>query len=148
MVVLRVLMGRDWTRDTITRSAVGMLFTTVASMQQTVENALEPSAAPQGAATELRTLSYSAYSIHDVHLAATRRECITHDTTLCMTSRDGRRTDDTGGQAWESLPFLWKMRSILSSIVYQPKARSLALRGRVTAADLRRPGVKHIYEMY
>ena len=76
MIVLRVLMGRDWTRDTITRSAVGMLFTTAASMQQTVENALEPSAAPQGAATELRTLSYLAYSIHDVHLVATSRECI------------------------------------------------------------------------
>ena len=76
MIVLRVLMGRDWTRITITRSAVGMLFTTTASMQQTIENALEPSAAPRGAATEIRTLSYSAYSIHDVHLAATRRECI------------------------------------------------------------------------
>ena len=70
-----------------------------------------------------------------------------------VSTRDGRRTDDTGCQAWESLPFLYKLCSILSGIVDLPKARSLViqmkeyidLQGVVTAADFRGPGVKHIY---
>ena len=70
-------------------------------------------------------------------------------------TRDGRRTDDTGGQAWQRLPFLYKLCSILSGIVEHPKARSLLikmkedleLQGRITAADFRGPGVKHIYAL-
>ena len=70
MIVLRVLVGRGRTRDTVTRSAVGIFFTTTAHMPRGVSNTLEHSAAPQGAATELRTFSNSAYSCHDVHLVA------------------------------------------------------------------------------
>ena len=36
-------------------------------------------------------------------------------------TRDGRRTDDTGGQAWERLPFLYKLCSILSGTVDDSK---------------------------
>ena len=70
-----IVPRRGWTRDTVTRSVVGMLFTT-APIPQIVDHAFESSAAPREAATEVRTLSYSAYSIHDVRLVATSRECI------------------------------------------------------------------------
>ena len=60
-----------------------------------------------------------------------------------------------GGKAWGSLQFLQKLCSILSSICDRAKARSLVvglkenlpLRGRVTIADFRDAGVKHIYAL-
>ena len=58
MIVLR----RSQTRDTVTRSVVGMPFIT-SPMPQIVDYALDSSAAPREAATELQTLSYSTYGI-------------------------------------------------------------------------------------
>ena len=44
MIVLRVLVGRGRSRDTVTRSAIGIFFTTIAPMPRGVSNTLEPSA--------------------------------------------------------------------------------------------------------